>query len=256
LSNARPDLSWISKAPIAHRGLHDESAGRLENTRAAFAAALDHGFAIELDVQRTADGEAVVFHDFTLERLGGRTEQIAHCTAAALAGIELFGSADRIETLPAILAQIGGKVPVVIEIKSAFDQDRALLRRVIAVVESYSGPFVLKSFDPDVVIALREEAPHLPRGIVSMSEFEDDKEIRHLSRMAIKAMEQLWHFSATMPDFISWHASDLPTAGTSVARALGKPLMGWTVRSQKKAELVKPFLDQIIFEGFMPERAE
>jgi glycerophosphoryl diester phosphodiesterase len=254
LPDITPDLGWIARLPIAHRGLHDRKAGRLENTRAAFQAAIDHGFAIECDVQLSADGEAVVFHDDTLDRLAGRAERLQDLDADALRAIQLQGTNDKIEPLSALLTQIGGKVPLVIEVKSRFDGNLMLLRRVKALVLTYSGPFVIKSFDPDVVVALKDEAPHLPRGIVSMSSFEDDADIRHLPKRTVTAMEQLLHFDQSRPHFVSWQASDLPVAAPYFARLMGCPLMGWTVRSSAAEKHVRPLLDQIIFEGFLPGR--
>jgi len=52
-------LAWLTTRPIAHRGLHNASAGVIENTASAFAAAIAAGYGIETDLQISADGEAM-----------------------------------------------------------------------------------------------------------------------------------------------------------------------------------------------------
>ncbi len=64
-----PELDWLTARPIAHRGYHDRAQRRIENTLPAAEAAIAHNFAIECDLQATADGRVVVFHDDVLDRL-------------------------------------------------------------------------------------------------------------------------------------------------------------------------------------------
>ena len=111
------------RTPLAHRGLHDESAGVIENSARAFTAAISQGYGVELDVQLTADGKAVVFHDDHLARLTDRAEKTRDLSSAELSAITLSGSQDTIQTLPEILSLIGGRVPILIEIK---DQDSSM----------------------------------------------------------------------------------------------------------------------------------
>ena len=118
--NAPP---WLVARPIAHRGLHDSRAGIFENTLAAAEAAIAGGFAIECDVQDTADGEAVVFHDHTLERLTGGHGSVRERDAAELTALAVAATQDRIPTLEAFLARVAGRVPVIVEIKSRFAGD-------------------------------------------------------------------------------------------------------------------------------------
>src|SRR6266436_3725383 len=114
---------WLTARPVAHRGLHDRARGIIENMPGAIRAAIDGNFSIEVDLQLTADGEAMVHHDDALGRL---TE---------------------------------GSVPLVIEVKSRFDGDRKLVTRMAEVLASYRGPAVGMSFDPDQVLALRDKMP-------------------------------------------------------------------------------------------------
>jgi glycerophosphoryl diester phosphodiesterase len=251
----RPALDWIGKTPIAHRGLHDPLVRRIENTRTAFEAAISHGFAIELDVQRSADGEAVVFHDDTLDRLMTRGGHVGALPAQQLFASTFKTSADRIESLGNILALVAGRVPLVIEIKSLFRGDLRLVDRVIEVMNSYSGAFVLKSFDPGMVIALRKNAPALPRGIVSMRDYGDDPETAHLSAAEMRSLTDMLHFAETEPDIVSWNVEDLPCAAPFFARTmLGRPLMTWTVRTAAQVARARQCADQMVFEGFVPEQ--
>lgn len=244
--------AWLTARPIAHRGLHDRVRGVIENSRAAARAAMDHNFAIECDVQLSRDGEAVVFHDFDLERLTGASGPVRDCTAAELSTIKLTGSQETIPTLGAFLATLAGRVPLVCEIKSRFDGDLALTRRTVDVLRGYEGRVALKSFDPLIVAALREFAPERPRGIVGETHF-DDPEWALLSPDQKRRMGQLLHYPETRPDFLSWFVGDLDTAPPFLARqALGLPVMAWTVRTPEQRAEAAAHADQMVFEGFVP----
>jgi glycerophosphoryl diester phosphodiesterase len=254
LNNAgRPDLGWLVAKPIAHRGLHDVAAGVIENSPSAATAAIAGGFGIECDVQLTADGEAVVFHDFVLDRLTGETGAVVARKAAELGAITLKGSSDRILTLSAFLDLIGGRVPLVIEIKSRFDGDLALTERTVEVLAGYkSHPIVIKSFDPAIVTGLRELAPQIPRGIVAMNAY-DHGDYDKLSADRKHALANLLHFTESRPDFISWKVTDLESAAPYLCRnALGLPLMSWTVRTPEERQRAAAMADQMVFEGFRP----
>ena len=111
--------AWLTARPIAHRGLHDRAAGIPENTLAAARAAIAGGYAIECDVQISADGEAMVFHDEALGRLTGAVALVAETRTDALRSLAVAGSSETIPTLPDTLAAIAGRVPLVVEVKSA-----------------------------------------------------------------------------------------------------------------------------------------
>ena len=139
---------WLVARPIAHRGLHDRSKGVIENTLSAADAAIAGSFAIECDVQGTVDGEAVVFHDHTLDRLTGQGGPVRSRPVAELTRMAVAATQDRIPTLQGFLDRIDGRVPVIIEIKSLFDGDMVLARRTGAIASGYDGAVALKSFDP------------------------------------------------------------------------------------------------------------
>ncbi|SEC01726.1 Glycerophosphoryl diester phosphodiesterase [Rhizobiales bacterium GAS188] len=245
-------LHWLTMRPIAHRGLHDKAKGVIENTAEAALAAIAGNFAIECDVQITADGEAVVFHDFTLERLTEGTGRVDAMGAKALTRVAMHGTTDHIITLQDWLGVVAGRSAVVIEVKSGFAGDMRLTRRAAEIAKAYDGPLVLKSFDPKVLRTLREIAPEIPRGIVAMDAYEYSDYLG-LSVVEKHALANLLHFSETKPDFISWRVGDLPSAAPFLCRTqLGLPVMAWTVRTAEERELARLHSDQMVFEGFRP----
>jgi glycerophosphoryl diester phosphodiesterase len=247
--------AWLTARPIAHRGLHDASAGRFENTLSAAEAAIAAGYAIECDVQDTADGEAVAFHDFTLDRLTGAKGFVRDRKAGELTQLAIGGTADRIPTLAELLARIAGRVPLIVEIKSRFDHDPTLTHRTLDLLASYSGPVAVKSFDPFVVAAVRTTAPEIPRGIVAESAY-DGPDWAKLTAEEKRDMANLLHFGATEPDFLSWRVTDLPCAAPFLCRHLRRmPLMTWTVRTEDDRRRAALRADQMVFEGFDPAQA-
>lgn len=246
----RPD--WLVARPIAHRGLHEAGRGVIENSPTAALAAIARGFAIECDVQLTADGEAVVFHDFTLERLTEGSGRVDAQTAAALAAIPMRGTSDRLMTLPDFLALLAGRTPLICEIKSRFDGDMRLTERVAAIVNASDAPVALKSFDPAVVTALKSLAPRHARGIVAMLDY-SYPDYALCTPQQKHAMANLLHFAQSEPDFISWQVRDLPTAAPYLCRAaLKMPVMTWTVRTDDDRARAAAHADQMVFEGFVP----
>jgi glycerophosphoryl diester phosphodiesterase len=247
---AAPD--WLVARPIAHRGLHDKASGIFENTLSAAKAAMAGDFGIECDVQLSADGEAMVFHDHDLGRLTSATGPVRAQNAAQLGVLVVGGTADRIPTLTQYLDVIGGRVPLVIEVKSRFDGDGRLACRTAEILARRREPIAVKSFDPEIVALLRRIAPALPRGIVGQSRY-DEREAAQIGADRVREMTDLLHWERTAPSFLSWRVSDLPAAGPFLGRLLGRvPVMSWTVRSEADAAHAFMHGDQIVFEGFQP----
>jgi glycerophosphoryl diester phosphodiesterase len=251
--------AWLTARPIAHRGLHNVSAGIIENSISAARAAISGGYAIECDVQPSADGEVMVFHDFTLERLTERDGRVDAFTALDLGAIKLNNSSDHIPTLREFLDTIAGRVPLVCEIKSGFDGDMRLAERAALHARDYAGPMCLKSFDPAVIAHLQANRArlgldHIPLGMIAQADFSSpDDEWAHLSADAKRALAQFLHWSDTKPDFLSWGVRDLPHATPNLCRvALGMPVMTWAVRTPEQVVIAKRWADQMVFEGFRP----
>ena len=247
------DASFLVARPVAHRGLHDAASGVIENTLSAARAAIAKNFAIECDVQRTADDESVVFHDFTLDRLMKGAGKLAEKSAAALAQIDYKSCEDRILPLQSLLDTIAGRVPLICEIKSAFDGDMRLTRRTMEVLLRYGGPVGVKSFDPAVLIEAKKlAAGKIPCGIVAMQDY-SYPDYERVDAAGKFALANLLHFGESRPDFISWRVGDLPCAAPYLCRAgMGLPLMTWTVRTPADVARAKHHADQMVFEGFIP----
>jgi len=250
-------LDWLTARPIAHRGLHDASRGVVENSIGAARAAIARGYAIECDVQPTRDGDLVVFHDDTLERLTGACGAVKALDAAVLSAIPLKGASDNIPTFESFLAAVDGRTPLIVELKSAFDGDLAPAKRVAATLSRYRGPVVIESFDPEPIAFLRERAQslgvaHIPLGIVGEASY-DDAYWAMLSPSRRRDMTHFLHYPRTRPDFLSWNVGDLPHAVPFLLRAgLRLPLTVWTVRNPAQASTALEWADQIVFEGFTP----
>ena len=246
------NLKWLTARPIAHRGLHDASAGVIENTATAFIAARDAGYGIECDVQVSADGEAMVHHDDALGRLTEGDGALAAMTTAEIQAVRFKQSEDRILTLSELFDLVDGRVPLLIEIKSRFDGDLQLVARAAAVLARYQGPAALMSFDPAPIAWLRANAPTLMRGIVAEQRY-DHPEWAAATRFQKFLLAHLLHAPTTRPRFIAYAVRDLPAPAPWLARNLfGLPLLTWTVRSEDDRRRAARYADQMIFEGFRP----
>ncbi|MDV7144121.1 glycerophosphodiester phosphodiesterase family protein [Tropicimonas sp. TH_r6] len=240
--------------PIAHRALHDLSAGRPENSRAAVEAAIAGGFGIEIDLQLSADGKAMVFHDYALERLTGEVGAIRQRNAAELAKIQLTGGSGGIPSFPEILDIVSGQVPLLVEIK---DQDGALgpnvgilEREVVAASQGYEGPIAFMSFNPHSMIALGALAPDVPRGLTTCG-----FDARRWPTVPQSTRERL----AGIPDlvaagacFISHDARDLDSPRVAELKAGSLPVLCWTIRSADAEIEARKIADNVTFEGYAP----
>ena len=243
-------LNWLIERPVAHRGLHGN--GLVENTMGAARAAVEANFAIEADLLLTADNEVVVFHDETLDRLTTTTGPVADRTLAELKQISIRGADERIPTLQELLDLVAGRTPLVLELKSDWNGDEKLARRVAEILSGYAGPVAAMSFDPDILMTLQKHAPGLPRGIVA-ERYYDDPEWHLLTRAQKFRLGNLLHIPQTKPHFIAYYIRDLPALAPLLARhILGMKLLTWTVRTETDRRKARWWANQMIFEGFRP----
>ncbi|NOJ49276.1 glycerophosphodiester phosphodiesterase family protein [Bradyrhizobium archetypum] len=243
---------WLTARPVAHRGLHDISRGIVENMPAAAEAAIDGNFAIECDIQLSSDGEAMVHHDGALGRLTEGSGALRGKTAAELKAVNFKDTPERMMTLGDLCALVAGRVPLVIEVKSHFDGDRRLVKRMSEVLASYDGPAVGMSFDPDQVVALRELIRGRARGIVAERRYTAE-EWPEASPAQRRGMTHLRHAFWSRPDFVAYWVDELPAAAPWIARNIfGLPLLTWTVRTPEQRDRAARHADQMIFEGFLP----
>ena len=243
---------WLTARPVAHRGLHDRARGIIENMPGAAQAAISGNFAIECDIQLTADGEAMVHHDDALGRLTEGSGLLLGMTASELRAVRFKDTSERMMSLGDLCALVNGRVPLVIEVKSHFDGDRKLVKRMAEVLSSYDGPAVGMSFDPDQVEALRKLIPSRPRGIVAERHY-TEADWPEASPAQRRGMTHLRHFFRSRPDFIAYWVDELPAAAPWIARNIfGCPLLTWTVGTPEQRERASRYADQMIFEGFLP----
>lgn len=232
-------VGWLRDFEYAHRGLHSDSVG--ENSPAGFAGAIARGMGIECDVQETRDGRAMVFHDWTLERLTGETGPVAERDAAQLERLSLSIGGDVVPTLEDVLAQVGGQVPLLIEVKSKRGKNPSrLCRAVDKALRGYKGAVAVMSFDPRVPNWFKRHTPDLVRGLV-MTETGKGEALGPLQRRFA-----LWH---ARPQFLAYDVRDLPSAFASEQRLRGFPLLTWTVRSPELRTVAALHADAPISEG-------
>lgn len=239
---------WLRQTPIAHRGLHNQREAIIENSISAFRAAVEAGYAIELDLQVSSDGEAVVFHDLSLERLTSQRDAVSDRKARDLSKTRLRGSDDCIPLLAEVLDLVVGRVPLLIELKAWTRQIGRLEERTATLLRDYKGPFAVQSFNPFCIRWFRDFAPEIPRGLLSTHYRETYG--YELSRRARFMLRHLLMAPMLRPDFIAYDVNALPAMAPSIARRLGLPVLAWTVANEHQMKVGSAYADNIIFEGF------
>jgi glycerophosphoryl diester phosphodiesterase len=239
-------------APIAHRGYHKLRDGRPENTLAAVRAAMEAGYGIEIDVQPSADGVAMVFHDDELTRLTGAAGPVTARTAAELAALPVLGTAEPVPRLTEVLAEVAGKVPLVIEIKDQSHRlapvDGRLEAAVAADLAGYAGPVAVMSFNPHSVAHMARLAPEVPRGIVTCSYREDWWE--GLAKAERARLRPVPDYGPTGSCFISHAHLDLTSPHVKALKRQGAAVLCWTIKSRADEARARLIADNVTFEGY------
>ena len=231
----RSRLTGLISRPFAHRGLHANAVP--ENSRAAFAAAVAAGRGIELDVQASADGRAMVFHDEQLDRLAEASGPIYARTASELGAIRLRGSAETIPTLGEVLALVDGRAGLLIEVKAPGRRADGLSGAVERALRGYKGPVAVMSFNPEVGRWFAAHAPAILRGLVVTE--------KGRRRGGLVRRLAAWR---SRPDFLAYDIRDLPSAFAAAQRSLGRPILTWTCRSDADWARAGEHADQVIYE--------
>jgi glycerophosphoryl diester phosphodiesterase len=237
LLRSRPDrLAELIARPYAHRGLH--GPGVPENSRGAFEAAIAAGHGIELDVQASRDGQALVIHDYQLDRLTEGIGPICGMVAAELEKIRLRDCDETIPSLAEVLKLIAGRAPLLIEAKSPGRRVSALSRAVLANLTGYTGPVAVMSFNPEIGRWFARRAPWVLRGLVVTEAGRRwrGRIMRHFARRRAK------------PDFLAYDIRDLPSRFAAAQRARGLPVLTWTCRTDEQRARAAAHADQIIYE--------
>lgn len=244
---------WIKETDFAHRGLHGLSEGCPENSLAAIEEAVQHGYGIEIDVQRTADYEAVVFHDANLNRMTNRHGPVSNWTSSKLHETRLAESSESIPTLRQVLDLVNGRVPLLIEIKSSPGPvvPGVLEQRVATLLERYSGPVGVMSLSPNPLAWLGLLSPHTPLGNV-VTKVHRTKYLKGFLRGAAKVVRRLGAGAIAKSDFVAVDLNIIEQLQPDVIRQKGKPVLTWTVTSEADAADARQHADALIFEGFRP----
>ncbi len=235
----------------AHRGLFDAMAGIPENSMAAFKAAKEAGYGIELDVQLAKDGIPVICHDFTLARMCRTSGLVCERTAAELHQLHLCDTGETIPLLKDVLEEIDGEVPLIVELKIRTGGDIApLCTAVVDLLKDYNGLYCIESFDPRAVRWFYKNEPDVIRGQL----YEDI--YRKEGEWMYKASANLLFGFLTIPDFIAWHWNHSGILLGPVCRAIWPAMrVCWTIRSEEELQKASRIYDVFIFEGFCPVRA-
>ena len=247
--------SAFRRLPLAHRALHDVAEARPENSRAAIRAALSAGYGIEIDLQLSRDGQAMVFHDDDLRRLTGARGAVRQRDARALSGIPLRGGdGECIPSLPEVLALVAGRAPLLVELKDQHGRlgatDGALERATAAALAGYRGPLAVMSFNPHMVAAMATLAPQVPRGLVTCAYAAGDwPDLPATTRDRLRAIPDYPRCGAA---FISHQAADLARARVADLRGQGAMVLCWTIRSPRQEAAARRIADNITFEGYLP----
>lgn len=238
-ASPRPEAKVFCGKMYAHRGLHGDGAP--ENSLAAFRAAKAEGFGVELDVQLTADGKAVVFHDGTLLRMCGSEKEARALTAEQLSRFSLLDTDEHIPTLREALEALGG-VPVICEIKAPTDPHglSTLCTQVEKELRAYAGKYCVESFSPFAVRWFYKNAPDIVRGQLAESAPRPS-----LSR--ILAANLCFNF-LSRPDFVAYNCRDTRPPGFQAMRLFAIPLIAWTVKSEEELTKAEKIFDAFIFE--------
>lgn len=242
------------RLPLAHRALHDRAAGRPENSRAAIRAAVAAGYGIEIDLQGSRDGVAMVFHDDELDRLTAETGPVRARTAAELGRIRLKDAEDGIPTLAEVLAIVAGRVPLLIEIKDqsgGMGPEMGALPAATAVaLAGYAGPVAVMSFNPHAVAEMARLAPGVPRGLTTYAWPEDDHGHAPQDPARRAHLAAIADYDAVGACFVSHHWRDLARPRVAELKARGAAVLCWTIRSPAEEAEARRVAQNITFEGY------
>jgi len=238
----RSEGSWLSNRPVAHRGLHDESLP--ENSIPAFLAAADRGYPIELDVRLSSDGFVVVFHDFNTLRMTGINLNVSDTKAADLTSLRLSATEYRIPLLTQVLSAVGGRVPLLIEIKNEGNPGK-LEETICDIMQNYREEFAIQSFNPFSLTSVKKACPGFKTGLL------------HMSLQNLRIIKKLRIYSCLIKlylklDFMAFNIDSLPSKSAERARLKKMPVLCWTVTNEKDRKKALRYCDNYIFETIRP----
>lgn len=243
--------TFLTKLPVAHRGLHDDS--KPENSLSAYRAAAEAGYAMETDVRFSKDGKLVILHDDDLRRLAGDPRRVDECTLAELKKLRLMGTDEEIPTFEEFLEAVDGRAPLLIEIKDMPHVKGEQIARAIAEEIDrlgYKGEYAIQSFNPFYVKAYKKLRPDILCGILANRDMADKNsslkwkiEAHFLSRLKFNFFVK--------PDFVSYGFWTLPHKWVTKFKGIK---LAWTVRSPEDEAKARTYADNIIFEDYLAKK--
>jgi glycerophosphoryl diester phosphodiesterase len=242
---------WLRTRPIAHRGLHDLGRSVPENSLAAFRRAVEGDYPIELDVRLLGDGGVAVYHDATLDRLTGRRAALVDLTSREASRVRLISTTECMPLLDDALDLVGGRVPLLIEVKNPDDRVGPLERGVLQRLQGYRGPVAVQSFNPYALRWFKAMAPEIPRGQLTC-DFRREPLPAHRKFL----LRNLLLKGVSAPSFVAFDIACLPHWRMPGLRRRKVTILGWTVRGEQEEAWARRHCDNIIFEGYRPSRRQ
>lgn len=235
----------------AHRGLHGEGAA--ENSMTAFKRAVERGYGIELDVRLSRDGELVVFHDDTLDRVTEETGRVDSKDYSELSKIRLSGTEDTVPLFTEVLSLVDGKVPLLIEIKEDAGK-YCVTEKLLEIIKDYTGPYIVESFNPLALARVKKKAPNILRGILSMNYMAEKK----YRKPTYYLLQILFLNFICRPDFVAFDHTEYKKIGLRLCKGLfGAVTFAWTVRSAEEEAAARGHkFNSVIFENYLPESTD
>lgn len=247
-----PLPSAFFRAPLAHRACHNRAAGRPENSMGAIRAAISAGYGIEIDLQLTSDGIAMVFHDEAVDRLTTGSGLVRDKTCAQMQALTVRDCTDPVPTFAQVLTEITGRVPLLIELKDQTDTmsgtDGRLETATAAALSTYAGPVALMSFNPHSIAHMARLAPAIPRGLTTSAY--DPTDWAPLDPVRCAELRAIPDYDRTQSSFISHEAADLPSPHVAALAAKGAAVLCWTIRSPRAEAEARRIAQNITFEGY------
>jgi glycerophosphoryl diester phosphodiesterase len=246
LKNSVPQ--WLKSTAFAHRGLFNPKDQNQipENSLLAFQTALEMGYGIELDVHLTSDGEVVVFHDETLERMTKLLGSVRSKTLLELTQTQLLASNQKIPTLASVLALVQGKVPILVEVKNNGHKVGPLEKKVGDLLSAYQGPYTIQSFNPFTLVYFAKHYPSMIRGLLTY-DFPEKGKLNLLQLLLLKKMLLL---PLCKPSYIGYEVNALLKPWPLLLKRVRHqmPLLAWTIRTEHEFKIASQIADQVIFE--------
>lgn len=243
-----PLLNQLSNWKYAHRGLHGN--GVPENSLAAFEAASNGGYGIELDLHLLADGNLAVIHDSSLLRTAGVDVQIGDLKSEELSDYHLDGTDQTIPTFRQVLDLFDGKAPMIVELKSDNNNYAELTRKACEMLDQYKGLYCIESFDPRCIRWLMKNRPDVVRGQLAHNSIHEQLGVPLIARFIMtNLLSNFWN----LPDFVAYRFCDRKRLSVRLARGFWKIRgVAWTLKTQHELDTAEKENWIPIFEGFKP----